>query len=240
MSDLNNDSNFEPFQPDDSFQPDEPQATAAPASTGNSRNFMIAIGIIGAIFLVGLIVMGIMAATILPQRQAAQKTQQAVVMADNAALAQAATEAVLAQMATDVPPTTPPTATLPPTNTPVVATPEPTLEPLPGKDKAETPDPAVQTEMAAAQAQTTPGTGGGQVATLAPGAARTATLAVLLTQVAAGNQQADQAAGGGGPTSTALPATGFADEVGLPGLFAAALGLIILILLARSLRLTTR
>lgn len=239
MSDQNNDNSFEPFQPDDNFQPEEPQASIAPAAAGNNRNFMIAIGVIGAIFLVGLIVMGIMAATVLPQRQAAQKTEQAVMMAQNAALSASATQAVLAQLATDVPPTPMPTATLPPTNTPVVVTEEPTaeptLEPLPGQDKAETPDPAVQTQMAGTQAA-----GGGQVATLAPGAARTATLAVLLTQVAAGNQQANPAAGGGGPTSTALPATGFADEVGLPGLFAAALGLVILILLARSLRLTTR
>jgi len=37
-------------------------------------------------------------------------------------------------------------------------------------------------------------------------------------------------------TSTALPNTGFADEVGLPGLFGLALGLILIIFLARRLR----
>src|SRR5690606_39100197 len=44
--------------------------------------------------------------------------------------------------------------------------------------------------------------------------ARTATVAALLTQAAL-PQQTTQAAG---PTATALPATGFADEVGLPAM----------------------
>lgn len=241
MTDQNDNIPFEPFQPDDEFQPEEAPGAAAPAAAGNNRNFLIAIGVIGAIFLVGLIVMGIMAASVLPQRQTAQKTAQALVMEQNAATAQAATQAAEAYALAQMPSATiPPTATLPaPTNTPVV---EPTQAPTkPAEDKAEVPDAAVQTEMAATQAA-----GGAQqgtpVATLAPGAARTATLAVLLTQVAAGNAGNDPsaAAGGGAATATALPATGFADEVGLSGLFATAIGLLILILLARSLRLTTR
>ncbi len=234
MTDQDN-LNFDDFQPDDTFTPVEASETPAPAAAGNNRTFLIAIGVIGAIFLVGLIVMGIMAATILPQRQAARNAEQALVQATNDAIAVQATQDAEAYALAQMPsPTIPPTPTLPPpTNTPVVATIEPTVAPTqPGADKAELPDPAVQTQMAATAAAQGP--------TLAPGAARTATLAVLLTQVA-GNQNANQAAaGGGGPTSTALPSTGFADEVGLPGLFAAAIGLLILILLARSLRLATR
>jgi len=38
------------------------------------------------------------------------------------------------------------------------------------------------------------------------------------------------------PTSTALPNTGFADDVGLPGMFALALALVIVIFLVRRLR----
>lgn len=42
------------------------------------------------------------------------------------------------------------------------------------------------------------------------------------------------------PTATALPTTGFADEVGLPGLLAMAAVLLIVIFLARRMRLATR
>ncbi len=238
MTDQNDDINFEPFEPGEDYQ-GEPGENAPPAAaSGNNRNFLIAAGIIGGVFLIGLIVMGIMAASILPQRQAALRAQQELVEQQNMATAEAATQEAFAYAQAQLPsPTVPPTATLPPpTNTPVVVVDTPTPEPPPAENKAEMPAPAVQTEMAATQAA-----GGGQVATLAPGAARTATLAVLLTQVAAGNQTAQPAAGGGvAATSTALPSTGFADEVGLPGLFAAAMGLLVLILLARSLRLTTR
>lgn len=236
MTDQNNEINFEPFEPEEDYQ-GEPIENAAPAAaSGNNRNFLIAAGIIGGVFLIGLIVMGVLAASVLPQRQAAMRAQQELVLQQNTATAEVATQEAAALALAQMPsPTLPPTATLAPTNTPVVVVDTPTPEPPPAENKAEMPAPAVQTEMAATQAA------GGQVATLAPGAARTATLAVLLTQVAAGNQTAQPAAGGGtAATSTALPSTGFADEVGLPGLFAAALGLMVLILLARSLRLTTR
>jgi len=236
MTDQNDDINFEPFEPGEDYQ-GEPETATPIAASGNNRNFLIAAGIIGGVFLIGLIVMGVLAASILPQRQAAMRAQQELVEQQNMATAEAATQEAFAYAQAQLPsPTVPPTATLPPpTNTPVVVVDTPTPEPPPAENKAELPEPAVQTEMAATQAA------GGQVATLAPGAARTATLAVLLTQVAAGNQTAQPAAGGGvAATSTALPSTGFADEVGLPGLFAAAMGLVVLILLARSLRLTTR
>jgi len=57
----------------------------------------------------------------------------------------------------------------------------------------------------------------------------TATVGAAFTQIAASTQTIF-------PTSTALPNTGFADDVGIPGMFALALGLVILIFLARRLR----
>ena len=63
--------------------------------------------------------------------------------------------------------------------------------------------------------------------TLAP---ETATAAAQLTLAAA------QGGGGGTPTATALPATGFADEVGIPALALAGGLLLALIFIARSLR----
>jgi len=57
----------------------------------------------------------------------------------------------------------------------------------------------------------------------------TATIAAGLTQVAASTQTII-------PTTTALPTSGFADEVGLPGLVIAAMVLVAVIFLARRLR----
>jgi hypothetical protein len=231
MSDQNDDNSFEDFQPAE-FSAGGEEAAPQKASS-NNRNFLIAIGVIGAIFVLALIVMAIVAASMLPQRQIAQKTQAAQVLLQNAGTAQAATQFVLAQLQTSAPSSTPiPTNTpVPPTNTPVIAlataTEDATQTALPGVGKAETPDPAVQTQMAKTLAS------GGAEVTLSPDQARTATLGVLLTQVAAG-------AGGGAPTATALPATGFADEVGLPGLFGLAVGMLVLILVARGLRFSTR
>lgn len=57
----------------------------------------------------------------------------------------------------------------------------------------------------------------------------TATVGAAFTQIAASTETII-------PTSTALPNTGFADDVGLPGMFALALALIVVIFLVRRLR----
>ena len=49
---------------------------------------------------------------------------------------------------------------------------------------------------------------------------------------------AAQGGGGGTPTATALPATGFADEVGLPGLVILALLLVVVVIVSRRLRMS--
>lgn len=56
---------------------------------------------------------------------------------------------------------------------------------------------------------------------------RTATVSALLTQ---------QAGGGITPTPTGLPDSGFADDVGIPGMLALAAALVVVIFLARRLR----
>ncbi len=236
MTDQNNDNQFDEFRSDD-FPAEEPAEETAPAASGggNNRNFMIGIGVIAAILVLALIGMGVYAATVLPQSRARQAALAQTVQAENEAAAQLATQqafvALQAQITPSVTPL-PPTATLAPSRTPVVAvsTAEPTLKP--GENKAETPD-ATALAAGTQAAGTTP---------LAGGAARTATLAVLLTQAAANQQQASSTGVtvAAGATATALPNTGFADEVGLPGLFGLALGLIILILLSRTLRLSSR
>ena len=59
----------------------------------------------------------------------------------------------------------------------------------------------------------------------------TATVGAAFTQIAVSTQTII-------PTSTALPNTGFADEVGIPGMFLAALSLVVVIFLVRRLRAT--
>lgn len=59
---------------------------------------------------------------------------------------------------------------------------------------------------------------------------RTATVAALLTQAAAAQTEVT------GPTATALPAGGFADDVGAPGMLALAVLLVGVIFLARRVR----
>jgi len=60
---------------------------------------------------------------------------------------------------------------------------------------------------------------------------RTQTVAALLTQAAQGYSSA---------SGTALPATGFADEVGLPGMIGLAAVLVVVILLVRHMRFSGR
>jgi len=59
----------------------------------------------------------------------------------------------------------------------------------------------------------------------------TATVGAAFTQIAVSTQTVI-------PTSTALPNTGFADDVGLPGMFVLALALVVVIFLVRRLRAT--
>lgn len=57
----------------------------------------------------------------------------------------------------------------------------------------------------------------------------TATVGAAFTQIAVSTQTII-------PTSTALPNTGFADEVGLPGMFTMAVALVVVIFIARRMR----
>lgn len=64
---------------------------------------------------------------------------------------------------------------------------------------------------------------------------RTATVAVLMTQAAGARMTATQMG-----TATVLPDTGFADDVGLPGIVSMSLVLIVVILLVRRLRISNQ
>jgi LPXTG-motif cell wall-anchored protein len=141
----------------------------------------------------------------------ARNQQATLISAQNVATSSAATkQAFTALLALTPSATLTPTATQPATPTPVIVQPTDTETPLPSD-------------------------------TLAPGAAiaqdltaRTETVAALLTQAAGGGGVASATPGA---TPTALPTTGFADEVGLPGLIGLAIVLLAVIFLARRLRM---
>jgi multisubunit Na+/H+ antiporter MnhB subunit len=237
MSDLNDDNPFEEYNPEEEPLPEEEMDSEAAPGSGGNRNFMMALVAIVALIVVGF---GIILFLVLRKPSASTvMAEQEQVLATNTAIAQLGTQQALAAIAMKAATTTPLPTAVPPTHTPVIAVPTATQQPVASANQAETPDPTVLATLATGQADPNVG-GGAPTATLSPGAMRTATLGALLTQVAANQQGTGQVGGSIAATSTALPATGFADEVGLPGLLGLALGLVVLIFLTRTLRLTTK
>jgi hypothetical protein len=182
-----------------------------PSGGGGNRTFMVAVGIMAGIFVLTLIGVVLYILTVQVPRNQANQSAAAQIYAQNTMIAaQATSDAATAVFLLT------PSATLPttpaPTNTPVVVQNTPTLS-----------NTATITPPAPGSAEELAG--------------RTATVAAFLTQVAAGGFT------GGGTvtvTPTALPATGFADEVGLPAMLAAAALLVVIIVVVRRLRLNTQ
>ncbi|MCX6053491.1 MAG: LPXTG cell wall anchor domain-containing protein [Chloroflexi bacterium] len=177
-----------------------------PERKHGNRSFLIAIGIIGVIFVLALVLLLIVAPGLLANQRAAQQEQVAQINAANTATAMAATA-----MAVQPTPVIVATATRGavgggaiPTKTPVVAI------------KVNTPV-SSGTKLSASEL---------------------ATVSALQTQMAKSGSST-----GLTPTpttSTALPKTGFADEVGLPTMAGMAVILVIVIMLSRKLRTSTR
>lgn len=204
---------------DDDFDLETPEtgetapADGGKARTGGNRNFLIAAGILGGIFVLLVIVLLVVAFVLLPQRRAQQQAANDAIATQNAVVELQATQtAIEAEANAQI-------------NTPTVT---------PTAQQAT----ATFTQVVAQPTDTPPVT-----ATLEPTEqdARTATVAALLTQAAEAKitHTPTGAAGGGVVTSTALPTTGFADEVGLPGLLGLSLVLIMVIILVRRLRFST-
>ncbi len=174
-----------------------------PKRRGN-RTFLIAIAIVGIIFVIALILLLLVAPKLLANQRLAQQEQAAQINAANTATAMYATS--MAQLAQ---------ATKTPTKTVVAAS--------GGAAPTKTPVVVIQ--------QNTPmGAGGSGLS-----ASELATVSALQTQMAGRG-----AAGTPGATSTALPSTGFADEVGLPMMAGLAIILVAVIVLSRRLRMNTR
>ena len=211
MSDYqDNPNNFEELE--EAPQPQEPKAGPKP--------FTIAIIVIAGIFLLSLV--ALIAALLLkgPQQSSAVKEQADKINAQNTEVAIAATKravevAVLQQTLEAGSKAPAPTATLAPvvtTPTAVIAVPTATSQP-----STATPSTDMLTRTALVATQLAQGT-------LIPGTPGTGGVGAVTPQ----------------PTSTALPTTGFVDEVGLPALFGLALALIAVVILARRMRLSAR
>ncbi len=195
----------------------EPEQEPGGKKPGGNRTFVIVAGALGAIFILALILLIVFTVIIGPQRNAARLEQAAQINAQNTATSVAATELVFAQQLALTPSETPvPEDTEAPTPTAVVVF--ATETPEGGAESALEPAIAADSELNA----------------------RTATVAALLTMAAGGTSPADltatSAAGTPAASPTALPTTGFADEVGLPGLLGVAVLLFGVIFLARRLR----
>lgn len=189
------------------FEFEDADAGEGGSPGGDNRTFLIVAGILGGILLLALIAIAAYAVVILPNRQASQQSQAQSVNATNTAIALQSQQTAIAKQFTNTPP---PSATPLPSDTPVVtATATSVLAP--------TNTPVVATQ------EDTP----------EPDDPATATVAALLTQ---------QAGGGGEetatpvPTATALPDTGFADDIGPVELLAVAAILLVVIFLSRRLR----
>jgi LPXTG-motif cell wall-anchored protein len=152
------------------------------------------------------------ALVLLPRSRSAQMSLQSTSIAQETAVAEIVDATATSAMMTDI--VAAYTAT--PTNTPIPPTETPTLPPTPVVAVADTQSP-VQTEAA-----------GGIPPEAATATARFVTLEAILTQNA------------GTPTlratSTGIPNTGFADDIGLPMMVGMALLLVLVIFFARRLR----
>ncbi len=198
----------------DDYEYEEENGTGGePPKPGRNRTFVVSLGIVAFIFLLSLVALAVVAAIILPQNRIKRENQQAVIYAQNTATAYAATQQSRSKL-TEPPLLLKATSQLAPQK-PLTA---PTNTAVFIKPSS-TPQPVAL--------------GGGLDS-------RTATVAALLTQAALSGVTAAPAATYPVLAATALPNAGFADEVGLPLLVGATVVLVIVIILARRLRLSTK
>jgi LPXTG-motif cell wall-anchored protein len=181
-----------------------------PDNKPSNRNFLIALAVIGGIFVLITLALIAVAALIVPSQNNARKQASVQTLAANTATAQYATDQ--AAKAVIIPTTT---STPVPTATKVLVTNTPVVAPTQTATK-----PAAATTVAATVTNASD--------------SQKATLSAQQTQLAGGKFTATVIA-----TSTALPNTGFADEVGLPALLGLGATLILVIFVARRLRSNT-
>ncbi len=201
---------FEDFESETTAVSSTDSTSSRPRTRSSNKNFWIAIGVLAVVFLLVVAVLVVVALNVIPKNQQARLEEAAVINAHNTATSQAATDYALVQAQQAlVTETALPTETPEPSSTPVIVLATQTNAASPTEERREV---------------------GGPVDD--PG--RTATVAALLTQAAGGGTAVATTAGG--LTPTALPQSGFVEDVGMPGLFGLAVALIVVIFLVRRLR----
>jgi LPXTG-motif cell wall-anchored protein len=209
---MNIDNNSPEENPFEEFKPDFQEEQPLEEEEGepkSNKTFWLVVGVIASVFVLAVVVIIIF--VIVNRNRAGEYTQQAAqINAQNTAIAQQATDIFVQEIRRMTE-----KAVMPPTWTPTVVVVIATSTPQP--------------------------TATSGVLAEGDSAARTATVAAFLTAVAQGSPTVPPTPGAGtlAPTSTALPNTGFMDEVGLPGMFGVALALIFVVLVVRRLRLST-
>ncbi|MFN7035424.1 MAG: hypothetical protein ACK4SN_03580 [Bellilinea sp.] len=209
---MNIDNNTPEENPFEEFKPDfaeEPPLEEEEGEPKSNKTFWLVVGVIASVFVLAVVVIIIF--VIANRNRAGEYTQQAAqINAQNTAIAQQATDIFVQEIRRMTE-----KAVMPPTWTPTVVVVIATSTPQP--------------------------TATSGVLAEGDSAARTATVAAFLTSVAQGSPTVPPTLGAGtlAPTSTALPDTGFMDEVGLPGMFGVGLALILVVLIVRRLRLST-
>jgi len=209
---MNIDNNSPEENPFEEFKPDFQEEQPLEEEEGepkSNKTFWLVVGVIASVFVLAVVVIIIF--VIVNRNRAGEYTQQAAqINAQNTAIAQQATDIYVQEIRRMTE-----KAVMPPTWTPTVVVVIATSTPQP--------------------------TATSGVLAEGDSAARTATVAAFLTAVAQGSPTVPPTPGPGTivPTSTALPNTGFMDEVGLPGMFGVALALIFVVFVVRRLRLST-
>jgi len=184
----------------DDFDLDNMEVEEEPKTEeSGNRTFLLVAGILGGVLIISLVCIAIYAMVILPKRREADSAAVAEINAQNTEVAMLSAMTAEAQAWTATPSLTATSAPQSPTPTRTPVL-APTDTPVAG--------------MGAAEEDVDP---------------RTATVAALFTQQAAGAKTAT-------PASTGLPDTGFMDNAGIPGLVALAASLVLVIFLARRLR----
>lgn len=174
-----------------------------------NRTFVIAAAGLGGLIVLSLVCLGVYALILQPRQREAALQEPTSIVLTNTAVALGLTETAEAADFTPVPTEAPPTR-------------------APSATATESPVPTQVVVLPTDTPTPTPFT---TLPTVAP---LTATAAAQMTQTA------EAIAGGGGgsptPTPTALPSTGFADDVGLPGLAGLTALFLVVIFLSRKLR----
>ena len=215
------------------------EETPAPEGSGN-RTFFIVAGVLGGILLLALLCLALYTLVFAPQQRNQQATQAAEINAQNTQVAMAVTQTSQAARWTATA-----TATTTPSGTVIyVVRAGDSLESIARQFGV-----TVEELLAVNQKPNITIQVGEQILipnrgqirvtptqvlaaptiSASPTADRTATVAFLLTEAAAGRLTVT-------PTASGLPNTGFADDFGVPGMVGLALVLIVVIYLARRLR----